>query len=177
MALDIALLMQFELREVAEPSSGLRGASSAMPHKRNPTACMLAIAAARRSPALLAGFITGMLQEHERGLGNWQNEWELVHGMVQAAGVALESMVEAIEGLHVDPARMRVNIDATDGTVFAERAMMLLAPGIGRDAAYRQVQSALRDTGAPPDLPGLRTPEDYLGCAEDFRRRLLDGEI
>ena len=28
----------------------------------------------------------------------------------------------------------------------------------------------------PPDLPGLRAPEDYLGSAEAFRRRLLEGD-
>ncbi|HMC62193.1 MAG TPA: lyase family protein, partial [Candidatus Solibacter sp.] len=40
MALDIALLMQFEVGEAAEPGGNGRGGSSTMPHKRNPTACM-----------------------------------------------------------------------------------------------------------------------------------------
>lgn len=69
MALDIALLMQFGVSEAAEPGSAGRGGSSTMPHKRNPTACMLAIASAKRIPGLLSSFLAGMLQEHERGLG------------------------------------------------------------------------------------------------------------
>lgn len=176
MALDIALLMQYEVGEAAEPGGDGRGGSSTMPHKRNPTACILAIAASRRVPGLLANFVAGMVQEHERAAGGWQAEWTTVQGIVQAAGVALESMAEVAEGLTIDPARMRTNIEATRGAVFAERAMMMLAPGMGRDAAHRVVEDALRNTGSPPDLPGLPTPEEYLGSAEAFRRRLLEGE-
>ena len=173
MALDIALLMQFEVAEVGEPGGNGRGGSSAMPHKRNPTACMLALAAAKRSPGLLADFVAGMVQEHERAVGGWQSEWPLVQGIVQGAGVALESMVEVVEGLKVDAARMRENLDATKGAVFAEKAVVLLTPELGKEAALRRVEEAIGGTGAPPDLPGLTTPEDYLGCAEEFRRRLL----
>jgi 3-carboxy-cis,cis-muconate cycloisomerase len=176
MALDIALLMQFEVGEAAEPGGEGRGGSSTMPHKRNPIACTLAVAAARRTPGLLSNFLGGMLQEQERAAGGWQSEWATVQAIVQAAGIALESMAEVAEGLTVDAARMRRNIDATNGAVFAEKAMMLLAPEVGRDAAYRQVEETVRKTGAPPDLPGLRDPADYLGSAEAFRLRLLHGK-
>ena len=176
MALDIALLMQFEVGEAAEPASEGRGGSSAMPHKRNPTGCMLAAAAAKRAPGLLADFVAGMVQEHERGLGGWQAEWPLVHGIVQAAGVALENMAEVAGGLQVDAARMRANIAATKGAVFAEKAVVLLSPELGKEAARTRVVEALRETGAPPDIPGLDVPEDYLGSAEAFRRRLLEGD-
>jgi 3-carboxy-cis,cis-muconate cycloisomerase len=175
-ALDIALLMQFEVAEAAEPGGDGRGGSSAMPHKRNPTACMLALAAAKRAPGLLADFVAAMVQEHERAIGGWQAEWPLVHGIVQSAGVALESMAEVAEGLTVDPARMRANLASTKGAVFAEKAVLMLAPELGKEAARKQVEQAIRDTGAPPPLPGLDTPEDYLGNAEAFRRRLLQGD-
>jgi 3-carboxy-cis,cis-muconate cycloisomerase len=165
MALDIALLMQFEVGEVAEPGGDGRGGSSTMPHKRNPTACMLAIAAAKRTPGLVANFLNGMVQEHERGLGGWQSEWTTVAAIVQSAGVALECMAEVAEGLTVDVERMRSNIRMTRGAVFTEKAMMELAPKMGRDAAYRAVE----------ETPPIE-PEDYLGCAELFRRRLLKEE-
>ncbi|MEO8661071.1 MAG: 3-carboxy-cis,cis-muconate cycloisomerase [Bryobacteraceae bacterium] len=170
MALDLALLQQFEIGEVAEPGGEGRGGSSTMPHKRNPTGCMLAVAAAKRAPGQLANFVAGILQEHERGAGGWQAEWASVEGIIQAAGVSLESMAEVLEGLRVNSVRMRQNIEATRGAVFAEKAMMMLAPEIGREAAHQAVGEAL------PDLPGLRVPEDYLGSAEEFRRRLLGSE-
>jgi 3-carboxy-cis,cis-muconate cycloisomerase len=170
-ALDIALLMQFEVGEAFEPGGEGRGGSSSMPHKRNPTACMLTLAAAKRVPGLLADFVAGMVVEHERAVGGWQAEWPLVYGIVQSAGVALESMAEVCEGLSVDPAKMRANIESTQGAIFAERAVLMLAPELGREAARRKVEDAIRDTGSPPDLPGLRVPEQYLGSAEAFRRR------
>ena len=102
-----------------------------------------------------------MTQEHERAAGGWQSEWVTVQGILQAAGVALESMTEVCEGLTVDVERMRRNIDATNGTIFAEKAMMLLAPAMGRDAAHQPVEEHVKRTGSPPDLPGLREPSDY----------------
>jgi 3-carboxy-cis,cis-muconate cycloisomerase len=176
MALDIALLMQYEVGEASEPGGDGRGGSSTMPHKRNPTACMLAIAASKRTPGLLADFLAGMVQEHERAVGGWQAEWATVHAIVQSAGVAVETMAEVAEGLTVDADRMRRNIDATRGAVFAEKAMMLLAPAMGREAAHHAVEESVRQTGSPPESPGLRDPEDYLGCAEAFRLRLLEGK-
>ena len=149
-ALDISLLMQFEVGEAAEPGGAGRGGSSTMPHKRNPTACMLTLAAAKRTPGLLANFLAGMLEEHERGVGGWQAEWPTVEGIIKATGVALESMAEVAEGLTVDAERMRSNIDSTRGAIFSERA--------------RFVEAAL-----PPD------PHGYLGSAEAFRIRLLAG--
>jgi len=151
-ALDIALLMQFEVGEAAEPGGDGRGGSSSMPHKRNPTACMLTVAAAKRTPGLLANFLTGMLQEHERALGGWQSEWTTVQAIVQAAAVAAESMAEVAEGLRVDTGRMKHNIAATGGLVFAERAVILMAE------------------------ERSQAPEDCLGSAEAFRERLLQGD-
>jgi 3-carboxy-cis,cis-muconate cycloisomerase len=173
MALDIALLMQFEVAEASEQETEGRGGSSAMPHKRNPTGCMLAQAAAKRAPGLLANFIGGMAQEHERAVGGWQAEWPLVSGIVQSAGVALESMTEVAEGLKIDAVRMRSNIHATGGAVFAEKAVVHMARELGKDAARQKVEDAIRETGAPPPIPGLDEPEAYLGSAEAFRRRLL----
>ena len=51
MARDISLLMQTEVGEAAEPTGPGRGGSSTMPHKRNPSGCVVALAAATRAPA------------------------------------------------------------------------------------------------------------------------------
>src|SRR5262249_38994583 len=82
MAIDISLLTQFGVAEAAEPGGDGRGGSSAMPPKRNPTACMLALSAARRCPGLLANFLSAAIQEHERAVGGWQSEWPLIEGIV-----------------------------------------------------------------------------------------------
>ena len=187
-ARDISLLMQDEVAEAAEPG----GTSSTMPHKRNPAGCAIALAAATRVPGLVAAFLAGMPQEHERGLGGWHAEAGSLSALVQSAGSALAAVSDVVEALYVSPQRMQRNIDATGAVIFAERAMMLLARSLGRERAKHLVSRALEahragrnfadalaaDPEAAPalireDLASLKAPESYLGSAERFRRRLL----
>lgn len=189
MARDISLLMQEEIGEVAEPGGDGRGGSSTMPHKRNPTACSITLAAANRVPALVAAFLAGMVQEQERGVGGWHAEWPTITSLVQATGVALASMTEAAEGLTIDSERMRSNIESTRGTIFSEKAFMLLAPSLGRERARKLIEDAvdrsrrenrrLREVLAEvPEMAAhvaeLETPDAYLGSTHEFRKRLTD---
>jgi 3-carboxy-cis,cis-muconate cycloisomerase len=186
---DIALLMQDEVGEASEPGGG----SSAMPHKRNPAGCAVAIAAAARVPGLVAAFLTGMAQEHERGAGGWQAEWPTLAATVQSTGAALASLADAVGGLDIYPERMRQNIERTNGAIFAERVIALAAPKAGKDPAQALVAAALsrsRESGksfrealmSSPDASRMLTaeelntidvPEQYLGSAEILRQRLL----
>lgn len=195
MARDISLLMQNEVAEVAEPGGSGRGGSSTMPHKRNPIASTITLAAANRVPGLVANFLSGMIQEHERGIGGWQAEWATVASLIQATGVAASSMAEVAEGLSIDEEKMRSNIDATRGTIFAERAMMLLAPKLGRDKSQKIIEEATRQSIAQgrhlvevlremtevrsaiedATLSNLENPEEYLGVAREFCSWLASG--
>jgi 3-carboxy-cis,cis-muconate cycloisomerase len=192
MARDISLLMQTEVAEVAEPAGDGRGGSSTMPQKRNPIASSVTLAAANRVPGLVAAFLSGMVQEHERGVGGWQAEWPVVAAVVESTGVAAASMAEAAEGLDVREKQMRANIEATRGAVFAERAMILLAAALGRDAAHTLVEKAAKQSApqgrhlaeALAEIPEvtkildaqtlreLETPQAYLGVTEELRKRL-----
>jgi 3-carboxy-cis,cis-muconate cycloisomerase len=140
-AKDISLLAQVEVGEVAEPSGGGRGGSSAMPHKRNPVASMIALAAAMRAPHRVAALLSTMPQEHERGLGNWQAELAEWPGLFMSAHGAVHALADAVAGLAVDTARMRRNIDALQGLVFAEGVSMLLAAHIGKARAHALLEA------------------------------------
>ena len=134
---DLALLAQAEVGEVAEPSAPGRGGSSAMPHKRNPVAAMTAIAAALRAPHHAAALLAAMAQAHERGLGDWQAELAEWPSLFLATHGALVALADACDGLEVDTARMRANIERQHGTVFAEAAAALLVPSLGKAKAAR----------------------------------------
>jgi 3-carboxy-cis,cis-muconate cycloisomerase len=140
-AKDISLLAQAEVAEVAEPSGGGRGGSSAMPHKRNPVASMIALAASMRAPHRVAALLGAMAQEHERGLGNWQAELAEWPGLFLSAHGALNALADAVGGLAVDTARMRRNIESLQGLVFAEGVSMLLASHIGKSRAHALVET------------------------------------
>src|SRR5215472_4756640 len=148
MAQDIILLSQNEVAEVSEGGGDGRGGSSTMPHKHNPVGSTLALAAANRVPGLVASFLSAMVQEHERAAGGWQAEWPIVSSIVQSTGVAVASMAEAAEQLSVDSERMRANLQNTRGVIFPVRAMMLLAPKIGRASAQRVMEEASRTSMA-----------------------------
>ncbi|WP_395351574.1 3-carboxy-cis,cis-muconate cycloisomerase [Variovorax sp. UC122_21] len=110
-AVDVSLLGQYEVAEVAEPSEPGRGGSSAMPHKRNPVASMVAIAAAHRAPQRVAALLGAMSQQHERALGAWQAELGEWPQLLMSAHGSVRAMAAALPGLQVDAARMRANID------------------------------------------------------------------
>jgi 3-carboxy-cis,cis-muconate cycloisomerase len=190
-ARDATLLMQQEVGE-AEETDG--GGSSAMPHKRNPSSFAIVLACATRTPGLIADFLAGMVQEHERGIGGLHAEWMTISDVVETAGSALAAMAHGMDHLTVHPERMAANIRATKGLVFSERVMMQIAAATGRDAAHALLSEASRlalerdiplavaislmpdiaELLTPEQIAALDVPEDYLGCAEEFRRALLE---
>ena len=143
-ARDLSLLAQAEVGELNEPGGAGRGGSTAMPHKRNPVASMITLAAAQRTPQRAAALLGAMAQEHERGLGNWQAELAEWAGLWTSAHGALAALAEAAAGLQVNRARMRANIDALQGLVFAEACATRLAAVIGKPRAQALLEALSR---------------------------------
>jgi 3-carboxy-cis,cis-muconate cycloisomerase len=126
-ALDVVLLAQTEVGEVAEASDGGRGGSSAMPHKQNPVGAIRARAAARAVRAAAGVLLEAMAGEHERAAGAWHSEWRALSDALANTGGAAWSLREALDGLTVDADRMRANL-AVEGDVgaadtFIDRAL------------------------------------------------------
>jgi 3-carboxy-cis,cis-muconate cycloisomerase len=110
-ALDVVLLSQAEVGEVAEPSGEGRGASSSMPHKRNPAGSVVAIACARRVRGDAGVLLAAMPQELERAAGAWQSEWAPLSDALALTGGAAAAMRDVLGGLEVRPERMRENLE------------------------------------------------------------------
>ncbi|AOE85067.1 3-carboxy-cis,cis-muconate cycloisomerase [Pseudomonas sp. TCU-HL1] len=141
---DLSLLMQTEAGEVFEPSAPGKGGSSTMPHKRNPVSAAVLIGAATRAPGLVSTMFSAMPQEHERSLGLWHAEWETLPELCCLVSGALQQALLVVPGLEVDAARMRENLDLTQGLVLAEAVSIALAQRIGRDAAHHLVEQCCR---------------------------------
>jgi 3-carboxy-cis,cis-muconate cycloisomerase len=142
---DVALLMQTEVGEAREPSPG---GSSAMPQKRNPVAAAILCAAATRVPALVASLLGAMVGEHERSVGAWHAEWQVLPEICALAGGALARAAALLEGLELDPGRMRANLDATLGQIHAGAVARALAARLGARAAHERVADACRRASA-----------------------------
>jgi 3-carboxy-cis,cis-muconate cycloisomerase len=135
-----------------------------------------------------------MVQEHERGLGGWHAEWQTLPELCALAAGALRWTAEAIEGLQLDPARMRATIDVSRGQIMAEAVLVALAPRIGRLEAHEILERASRRAGetgrhlkavlaedpavtqhlSSADLDALFEPLNYLGQATAFVDRVLE---
>ena len=192
-ARDVALCMQTDVGELAEPTAPGRGGSSTMPHKHNPIGCAVAMSAAIRVPGLVSTMLAAMPQEHERGLGGWHAEWETLPEIFKLAAGALHQMTVVIVGLEVNTTRMRANIDQTNGLIMAEAVAMALAAHLGKIEAHRIVEHAcnkamqesrhLREVLADepliqtrisaPELEKLLNPANYLGATQSF----IDGVL
>jgi 3-carboxy-cis,cis-muconate cycloisomerase len=141
-ARDVQLMMQTDVAEAFEPSGEGRGGSSTMPHKRNPVAAATALAAAMMAPNLAATIFAAQVGDHERSAGPWHAEWPTLPGLLLVTSGALAAIVDIAEGLEVDAARMRVNLDATGGLIMAEAVAMALAEKIGKREAHHLVEAA-----------------------------------
>ena len=192
-ARDVSLLMQTEVGEAFEPAEAGKGGSSTMPHKRNPVGCAAVLSAAIRVPALVSVMLAAMVQEHERGMGNWHAEWETLPEICRLASGALAQIHHMLGGLEVDPARMRRNLELTRGLVLAEAVTMALARHIGRMPAHHLIQQASRQATeqarhlrevlsdepqvtahlSADELQRLFDPANYTGLAEAFAERAL----
>ncbi|WP_165677714.1 3-carboxy-cis,cis-muconate cycloisomerase [Metapseudomonas otitidis] len=190
---DLSLLMQTEAGELFEPAAPGKGGSSTMPHKRNPVSAAVLIGAATRAPGLVATLFAAMPQEHERSLGLWHAEWESLPELCCLVSGALQHALLVVPGLEVDAARMRRNLDLTQGLVLAEAVSIALAQRIGRDAAHHRVEQCCRQAvkegahlravlGAcaevtaelsAAELDRLLDPAHYLGQARRWVDRAL----
>ena len=169
--LDLALMSQAEVGEVAEAEGG---ASSTMPQKRNPVGSALAIACARHVNAHASTLIAALPQEHERAVGAWHSEWPALTGALAFTGGAAEAALRALDGLEVDAKRMRANMELSGDAVMGEQASFLLAERVGRREAYELVARAA-GSGRPlaEELDLDLEPTSYLGSAEAFVDRAL----
>jgi 3-carboxy-cis,cis-muconate cycloisomerase len=192
-ARDVSLMMQTDVAEAFEPSGAGRGGSSTMPHKRNPVAAATALAAATMAPNLAATILAAQVQDHERSAGPWHAEWPTLPTLLLVTSGALAAIVDIAEGLEVDVARMRANLDTTGGLIMAEAVTMALAEKLGKSDAHHLVEAAskkavagkkhLRDILADDSqvtallggdgLAKLFEPMAYQGASQALIDRLL----
>ncbi|MGW5333352.1 lyase family protein [Streptomyces bauhiniae] len=192
-AVDVQVLARTEVAEAAEPAPAGRGASSAMPHKRNPVLATLIRSAALQAPVLAAGLTQCLTTEDERSAGAWHAEWTLLRESLRLTGGAAHTALDLARGLTVHPDRMRANLALTGGQIVSERLAAVLAPRLGKaearhllsEASSRaagegvplaQVLSSLPELAAVlngTELTDLLDPAHYTGTAAALVDRAL----
>jgi 3-carboxy-cis,cis-muconate cycloisomerase len=136
-ASDVKVMMMTELNEVQEPAGGGgRGASSTMPHKRNPISCAYITACSSVVRQHTASLLSAMNADFERATGTWEIEWLVLPEMFCLSAGALAQAKYLLSGLVVHPENMKKNLQLTDGLINTEAIMMALGPKMGRSKAH-----------------------------------------
>jgi 3-carboxy-cis,cis-muconate cycloisomerase len=192
-ATDVKLLMQTEVGEVFEPFAEGRGECSTMPQKRDPVSCNVILACMSIVRQHVAAILGAMVEDHERATGSSEITWIAVPQIFLLSAGALRQAREMLAGLEVDTARMRANLDLTQGLICSEAVMMALAPHLGRERARDLMYDICRQavsTRRPlldllvadkevsilldrPTLARLVDPVNYLGAAGELVDRVL----
>ncbi|MFE4263124.1 3-carboxy-cis,cis-muconate cycloisomerase [Streptomyces sp. NPDC056883] len=170
-AADVLVLARTEVGEVAEAAVAGRGASSAMPHKRNPVLATLIRSAALQVPALATVLVQCLSTEDERSAGVWHAEWQPLRECLRLTGGAAHTALELVRGLTVHTEQMQANLEATGGQLVSERVSAILAPHLGKVAAKDLLTRAsllasgsgrpLADVlGELPELAGVLSPQE-----------------
>jgi 3-carboxy-cis,cis-muconate cycloisomerase len=153
------------------------------------------IACAQRGPGLVATMLGAMVQEHERGPGSWQAEWDTLLELLRLTGSSAAIGRELLAGLEVDPGKMRSDMDLTGGLVMSESVAAALAPSLGRSDARELVEKAARrsvsdgrefrevllempevsEALGPDGLDAALNPAAYLGVTAELIDRALAG--
>jgi adenylosuccinate lyase len=152
-ALEIRHGQRTEVRELAEPFRVGQKGSSAMPHKRNPVRAERIGGIAR----IVRGYVTpvteGIPLWHERDISHSSTERIALPDAAIATDYLLHLTTSVMQGLVVDGARMRANLESTGGLIYTSSILLeLVAAGMSREDAYALVQAAAMttwQTGAP----------------------------
>jgi adenylosuccinate lyase len=172
-ATEIRALQKTEVREVEEPFEAGQKGSSAMPHKRNPVGSEQVAGLAR----LLRGYALASMENialwHERDISHSSVERVIIPDSFLALDHMLRRFTDIVKGMTVDEARMRRNLDSTNGLVFSGQLLLeLTARGMRREDAYRIVQGHAMEAWTTEGDFRQRVASD-----PEVRQALSDDEI
>jgi adenylosuccinate lyase len=173
LAVTIRHWQRTEVGEATEAFGKGQKGSSAMPHKKNPILSENLCGIAR----LLRSYASAALEDvalwHERDISHSSVERVIGPDATGLADFMVRRAAGLVDGLVVNVARMRDNLEQARGLYFSEAVMLtLVRKGMARQAAYELVQrNALRA------VAGEGKFRDLLAADEDVMARLDAADI
>lgn len=192
-AKQVLLLGRPEVGELGDPVPEGEVGSSAMPHKRNPKRAETVVVLARLLRGEAQSMFSLMNTADERSASTWYGEFSVVPNAFGYADRCAETAHRLVDGLVVNPERMRANISIHGALVTSENVMMALADHVGRNMAHEIVyESAMGANSSeafvdrllhddrvmqsltPQEVASLTDPMSYTGLAERLARRTIE---
>jgi len=140
-ALQIRLLQQTEISEVAEPFGKGQKGSSAMPHKRNPILCERICGLSRIIRNNVISAMENVALWHERDISHSSAERIIFPETTIVLDYIINLTDRVISDIDVFPEEMEKNLNLTQGLIFSQKVLLLLCDkGLPRKQAYEIVQ-------------------------------------
>ncbi|QIZ77573.1 class-II fumarase/aspartase family protein [Ferrimonas lipolytica] len=188
-AIDVNTLSRTQINELKE---GEGGASSTMPHKRNPRASEFMGGLARLGAMYNSAAPQIMSHNDARQGAPWIVEWSIIPESFMATNASLERAQRMFSKLIVNKQVMLDNFADSNNFVMSEAVMNAMVDKVGRADAYSLVKKAIKNADKGSDLAEvLRTdpqlsqhfdakaisailaPENYLGQSEQIIERAV----
>ena len=162
-----------EVGEATEAFGKGQKGSSAMPHKKNPILSENLCGLARLLRAYQQPALEDVALWHERDISHSSVERVIGPDATGLADFLVRRATGLVDGLVVNPARMRKNLELTGGLFFSEAVLLeLVRKGLARQTAYEMVQrNALRAAAGEGDFRTL------LGADADIGARLSAADL
>ncbi|MFH1312941.1 MAG: adenylosuccinate lyase [Candidatus Eisenbacteria bacterium] len=141
-AVELRHLQRTEVAEMEEPFTPGQKGSSSMPHKRNPITLERITGLARLVRAHAAAGFENVALWHERDISHSSVERVIIPDSTTVVHYMARCLKQVLDGLEVNAAKMRQNIDLTHGLIYSQRLMIcLMEAGWQRIRAYEKVQA------------------------------------
>ena len=145
-ATELRHLARTEVSEVREPFGRGQKGSSSMPHKRNPIKSEQIVGLSRLLRANAHAALEDVALWHERDISHSSVERVILPDSTILLDYLQRRTLALVDGMVVDPERMRENLELTHGALFSQRVLLaLVESGMTRDDAYRVVQRLAQD--------------------------------
>jgi len=174
-ALTVRHWQRTEVGEATEAFGKGQKGSSAMPHKKNPILSENLCGLARLLRAYADTSLENVALWHERDISHSSVERVIGPDATGLADFMVRRAAGLVDGLVVNVARMKKNLELTGGLYFSEAVMLtLVRKGMARQAAYELVQrNALKAVAGE----GGATFRALLGADADLAAKLTAAEI
>lgn len=134
-------LQRTEVGEVVEGFKKGQKGSSAMPHKKNPISGENLTGVARLLRCYAQAAMENQALWHERDISHSSVERVIFPDAFILVDYATHRLAELLNNLQVDSARMKKNIELSQGSLFSSHVLLALVDkGLSREEAYSMVQ-------------------------------------
>ena len=148
--------------QIGELSEGESGASSTMPHKRNPRASEFMVSFSYYGKMYACAAPDMMNHNDIRQGAPWILEWSIIPESFMISNTSIDRAMAMINKLKINKDQMLANFGSSNNFVMSEAVMNFLVEKVGRGKAYDMMKKAVKNAPADMSLTELLKSDKEL---------------